>query len=75
MSGTSSSTHAAQSSAVLAVGAPARVVGQDAPHHLRGDAEEVCAVLPVDVALADQAQERFVDEVVSLERLPGASRD
>ena len=64
--------HAAQAAAVLAGGAPARVVGQDAPHHLRGDAEEVGAVLPVDVALADQAQERFVDEVVSLERLAGA---
>jgi hypothetical protein len=46
------------------------MVGQDATHHLRGDAEEVRSVLPVDVALADQAQERFVDEVVGLKGLP-----
>ena len=64
--------HEAHAAAVLAVGAPARVVGQDAPHHPGSDAEEVCAILPVDVALADQAQERFVDEIVCLERLTGA---
>jgi hypothetical protein len=38
-----------------------RVVDEDAPHQLRGDAEEVAAVLPVDLALVEQPQIRLVD--------------
>ena len=47
----------------------ARVVHQDAPHHLRRDAEEVRAVLPLDAPLADQLEVRLVDERRALQRV------
>ena len=51
-------------------GAPrARVVHQDPPHHLRGDAVEVAAVLPGDAVLAGQAHERLVDQRRRLQRV------
>jgi len=37
-----------------------RVVDQDPPHHLRGDREEVPAVVPVDLALSEQLDVRLV---------------
>jgi hypothetical protein len=48
---------------------PARVVHEDAPHHLRGDAEEVGAVLPLHAALVHQAQVGLVHERRRLERV------
>ena len=56
---------------MLLVPAPARVVGQDPPHHLGRDPEEVRAVLPVHAALVHEAQEGLVDQVVGLEGLAG----
>ena len=47
--------------------APALVVGEHAQHDLRGDGEEVAAVL-VAGALADQTQERLVDQRRRLQR-------
>ena len=44
-----------------------RVINQNAPHHLRGDAEEVSAVLPRRGALIDEPQIGFVDETGSLQ--------
>jgi hypothetical protein len=38
------------------------VVDEDAAHHLRGDAEEVCAVLPLHLRLVDEPHVGFVDE-------------
>ena len=40
---------------LLALLAP-RVIHADAPHQLRGNREEVAAVLPIDVALLEQLQ-------------------
>ena len=39
-----------------------RVIDEDAAHHLRGDGEEVAAILPVDVALIEQLQVGLVDD-------------
>jgi hypothetical protein len=36
--------------------APARLVDEDAPHHLRGDGEELRPVLPLGVVLAHESQ-------------------
>jgi len=47
----------------------ARVVDQDAPHHLRGDAEELRAALPGDAILPDQPEVRFVDQCGGLQRV------
>src|SRR5215207_6612199 len=48
----------------------ARVVEQDASHDLRGDGEEVRAVLPVHALLVDEPEVRLVDERRRLERVP-----
>jgi hypothetical protein len=40
---------------------PARVVHENAAHHLRGDAEEMRPVLPGYSVLVNQPQIRFVD--------------
>ena len=40
---------------------PPRMVDQDAPHHLGGDAEKVGAALPIDV-LIDEPEVALVDE-------------
>ena len=47
----------------------ARVVDQDAPHHLRGDAEELRATLPGDAILSCQPEVRFVDQCGGLQRV------
>ena len=47
----------------------ARVVDQDAPHHLRGDAEELRATLPGDAILSCQPEVRFVDQRGGLQRV------
>jgi hypothetical protein len=39
---------------------PARMIHQDASHYLRGNSEEVCAILPGDSFLTDQPKERLV---------------
>ena len=38
------------------------MIDQDAPHGLRGDAEEMRAILPADCPLIDELYEGFVDE-------------
>jgi len=40
----------------------AGMVDEDAADHLSGDGEEVSAVLPVDIGMADEAEEGFVDD-------------
>ena len=47
----------------------ARVVDEDVAHHLRGDGEEVGAVLPVHVLLPDEPQEGLVHQGGGLERM------
>jgi hypothetical protein len=47
----------------------ARVIDQDAPHHLRGDAEEVGSVLPGNAVLSNEAQVGFMDESRRLQRV------
>lgn len=50
----------------------AGVIDQDAAHDLRGDALEVGAVLPADVALVHQFEEGFMDDAGALEGVAGA---
>ena len=50
----------------------ARVVNQDTAHHLRRDAEEMGAVLPVDPRLIDQPQVSLVHQGSGLQRVIGA---
>jgi hypothetical protein len=52
---------------------PARlgVVDEDVAHHLRGEAEELRAVLPVDAVLTDESQVYFVDQGRGLQRVVG----
>jgi hypothetical protein len=47
----------------------ARVIDQDLPHHPRGDAEEVRAVLPGDRVVTEQLQVRLVNERGGLKRM------
>ena len=49
----------------------ARVIDQDAPHDVRGGAEEVDAVLPADAALIDQLEVDLVHERRRRERVIG----
>src|SRR5215208_5462717 len=51
----------ARGATALLAAAPPRVVNQDAAHCLRGDAEEVCPVLPLDVFVPDEPQVGLVD--------------
>src|SRR5438552_10605822 len=46
----------ARATAALCVGVTARVIDQDAPHQLRGNSEEVGAVLPMNVLAIDQPE-------------------
>jgi hypothetical protein len=48
------------------------VIHEDAPHHLRRDAEELRAVLPLCAVLIDQPQVGFVNECGRLQRVIGA---
>ena len=52
--------------------APACVVDENAPHHLRSEAVELRAALPVDLLLIDDAQERFVNERRALQSVRAA---
>ena len=47
----------------------ARVIDQDAPHHLRRQAEEVRPILPVDAILAGESDVGLVDERGRLQRV------
>jgi hypothetical protein len=47
----------------------ARMIDQDAPHHVRGDAEEVGAVLPGNPVLTCEAHIGLVDERRRLQRV------
>ena len=47
----------------------ARVVDQDAPHHLRRDAKEVAPILPGYSILSNQPHEGFMDKRRRLERM------
>jgi hypothetical protein len=47
------------------------MVHQNAPHHLRGDAEELRPVLPAHSPLTDQPEVRLMDERGALERMAG----
>ena len=47
-----------------------RVVDEHAPHHLRGDGEELCAALPARVVLVVEPQPRLVHERCRLEGVP-----
>ena len=49
--------------------AAAGMVHQDAPHHLRGDGEELAPVLPGGRALAEQAEVGLVHEGRGLQRV------
>ena len=48
------------------------MVDQNMPHHLRGNAEEVCPILPVNVALIDESKISLVDEGRCLQGMVGA---
>ena len=48
------------------------MVDQDATHHLCGDAEEVCAILPGRPLLTEQPQIRFMDKCRGLQGVVGA---
>ncbi len=50
----------------------ARVIDEDAAHHLRGDAEEVRAVLPLHLRLIHEPHVRLVDERGGLQRVADA---
>ena len=47
----------------------ARMIDQNAPHHLRSDAEEMRAILPDDAILADESDVCLVDQGGRLERV------
>jgi hypothetical protein len=47
----------------------ARVVHENAPHHLRSHTEELRAVVPLGAALVDEPEIRLVDERRGLERV------
>jgi len=49
-----------------------RVIDEDAPHQLGGDAEELRAILPVGLMLVDQAQVRLVDQRRRLQSMIGS---
>ena len=61
-------TRATATAAVLVALIPARVVDEDAAHQRRRDREEMRAVLPVDVALAEQFEVGLADEGGRLQR-------
>ena len=44
-----------------------RMVEEHTPHKLRGDAEEMTSILPIDLALIEQTQIRLVDDRSDLE--------
>jgi hypothetical protein len=47
------------------------MVNQNAPHHLRGNAKEVRPVLPLDLTLINQPDERFIHQCRGLQRVSG----
>ena len=61
---------------------PPRVLHQDLPHQLRGDAEEVGSILPLDSRLVDELQIDLIDQggggqrvvgTLASQRAPGGS--
>ena len=60
--------HASAAAALVRESCP-RVVDEHTSHQFRGQADEVRATLPVDRLLADEADERFVDERRLLHRV------
>jgi hypothetical protein len=48
------------------------MIDQDVPNHLRRDAEEMSAALPLHAVLVDEAQEGFVDYGGALQGMIGA---
>jgi hypothetical protein len=61
---------------------PSRVLHQDLPHQLRGDAEEVGSVLPLNSRLVDELQVDLIDQggagqsvvkTLASQRAPGGS--
>jgi hypothetical protein len=48
------------------------VAHENASHHLRSDPEELCAILPVSLALIYQAQINFVHQRRRLQRMAGS---
>ena len=47
----------------------ARMIDQNAPHHLRSDPEEMRAILPDDAILADKSDVCLVDQGGGLQRV------
>lgn len=74
----SSETASASSNDTLSAPPPrfwycrARLIDQDAPHHLRRDGEEMGAILPFHRLLVDQAQVGFVNESRCLQSVAAA---
>jgi hypothetical protein len=46
------------------------VIHQDASHHFGRDGEEMRAILPIRLSLADEPEVRFVDERGGLQGVP-----
>src|SRR5438132_2148114 len=46
-----------------------RIVDKNLPHELRSNAEEVSAILPVDILLTDQTQVSLIDQRGRLQRV------
>ena len=63
--------HALPVPAALLGPPPPRVIDENPPHHAGGDAEEVCAVAPLDLLLIDQPDVCFVDQGGWLQRMAG----
>jgi len=58
-------------SASLGIAVAARMIDQNATHHLRGESDEVQRVAPLHPALIDQSHEGFVNERRGLEGMTG----
>jgi hypothetical protein len=64
--------HALATARALGGAAVAGVVHEDAAHHVRGDADELRAVPPIDATLVDEPEVGFVHERCGLERVTAA---
>src|SRR5207253_11147176 len=61
-----------RTSTTLLISLRAREIDEDAAHQPRRHGEEMCAVLPVDLADIDQTDVRLVDERGRLQRMSGS---
>ena len=50
---------------------PPCMVHQNPPHQLRGNREEVCAILPAHALVVDEAQVSFIDQGGCLQGVAG----